>query len=222
MLDGLIGGALGIAGTAMQNSANARQAKEMMDFQERMSSTAHQREVADLRAAGLNPMLSGMGGSGASAPGGAQAHMENVLEKGVSSALETSRLKKDLAATDSQIALNKESERTQRAQQEASIHTAYQAKQQGLKASAETEAVDLENEVLKAQLPGLKKQADFDNKAAGFDAVLKRVGAGAATARDIVDAVKPFRLPPSEKTNVLKTENRKMKDYIYNNYPRRK
>lgn len=50
---------------------SALQAQKQMDFQERMSGSAHQREVIDLQKAGLNPLLSL--NSGASTPGGAMA-----------------------------------------------------------------------------------------------------------------------------------------------------
>lgn len=46
-------------------------ADKQMAFQGIMSDTAHQREIADLKASGLNPVLSASGGSGASSPSGA-------------------------------------------------------------------------------------------------------------------------------------------------------
>lgn len=78
---GMAGSASSAKGIEAMNAANLQIAREQMSFQERMSSTAHQREVTDLRAAGLNPILSATGGSGASSPGGASAVMQNTQEQ---------------------------------------------------------------------------------------------------------------------------------------------
>jgi hypothetical protein len=65
-------------GIEQMNAANAAEAQKNRDFQEKMSNTAHTREVSDLRNAGLNPILSATGGSGASSPGGSMAVMEDT------------------------------------------------------------------------------------------------------------------------------------------------
>lgn len=83
VLSSIIGGGFQYYGAKRQNEMNRKinreqmafqQAsnREQMDFQERMSNTAYQRTVADMRAAGINPMLAVFQG-GASAPGGASS-----------------------------------------------------------------------------------------------------------------------------------------------------
>lgn len=83
--ENIASGGLGFIGAHQQNKANSKQARKNRQFQERMSSTAYQRTMADMKEAGLNPMLAAKLG-GASTPGGAQATMENTLSSAAEAA----------------------------------------------------------------------------------------------------------------------------------------
>jgi hypothetical protein len=88
------GAALDFAGGLIRNQHEKKEAKRNRAFQEQMSSTAYQRAMADMKAAGLNPILAGKMG-GASTPQGSKANFGNPFE-GAAQKIQTSKLTKAL------------------------------------------------------------------------------------------------------------------------------
>lgn len=91
----------GYQGQKDTNETNMQLGREQMQFQERMSSTSYQRAVADMQAAGLNPMLAYSQG-GASAPPGSMPQVQNAVSAGLNSA----QMASSIAQVFSQLEVN--------------------------------------------------------------------------------------------------------------------
>lgn len=155
------------------------EAKTNRQFQERMANTTHQRQIKDMKKAGLNPMLAATQG-GAPAPSGAQAsgaqatgdraevspedpEARELIEGLTSGALQAKRLKEDISVM----------------------------KKQKQKIKAETEKTKTENKIRKKDVPLAEAKAEIAKTAKKYlDPILEDFGTSAKSAKKTYNNIK--------------------------------
>lgn len=190
---------------------SAGMAREQMQFQREMSNSAYQRSMADMKAAGLNPMLAFSQG-GASSPSGAMGNVPTATAQ--IPKLELTRFNNEIKEVNSRVDMNKQTTNTSKAQEGVANESKVNLE---LKNHTDAEMLN----VLRSQIPALKQEATnslerakAENKFIDFDAWWKRIHSGLNSARSFIPFTQSsesttYHPKTGEITNETKKSSRK-------------
>lgn len=163
------------------NATNMQIAQNQQDFQENMSNTAYQRATADMKKAGINPMLAYERG-GASTPSGATTTVQPASKGGMfknthlqASALEGVRLANETNKMQSEADLNRQKDKTEVTQQNLNDELKKQATNSAAKAKTEQELLELTKPAVGTKSDKDAKKNQIDKDLLYLDAVIDRL-----------------------------------------------
>lgn len=205
-------GLITAGGSFLTNIFSAREARENRRFQERMSSTAHTREVNDLRRAGLNPMMS-MRGGGASTPSGSTPQFENPAAGYTSAANARRLLEAQIKLLNAQeqnvhsetIARNAALDESIAGRGSRVAMLANEAQLKEMSVSQRREMFQLEIEKIKSEIGMLVSSAKATDARRALDELSregamneaefeKRIGTGSPALRRLIDMMRLYNL----------------------------
>lgn len=206
LLGGFLGNQMNTGLARETNASNREQAEGNQIFQERMSSTAYQRAMEDMRRAGLNPILAYNQG-GASSPSGSTIasvapHYQDPIAPAVATAADIYNKKgtldnaaKGLGIAEGGLAVQQAQQKVQDANSKADI--ALKSAQTAATVSS-AKKTETESEILRSKAKREKLEGDFFSSDAGksyfyLDKINQAAGGSLDTVSSALKVISPFK-----------------------------